>query len=175
MINNHPVQQKQSGFHGTLSYIVLPETTTCNWTYIFSIHLSVWSIVIYLASYPGLPYFSMLRAEKSGRPGRLCDVMMTCGHYLGRGWLNPAYSPTHTYTYIRFAFARYYFKRNIAGVFVNVYPCISGLLRVFYQWIFKSRGDQCYLQILAATMYKLPTRTTCSWPWLYYKLILALF
>ena len=38
----------------------------------------------------------MLHAEKSGRPGRLCDVMMTCGHCLGRGFEIPAHSPTHS-------------------------------------------------------------------------------
>ena len=37
----------------------------------------------------------MLHAEKSGRPGRLCDVMMTCGHCLGRGFEISAHSPTH--------------------------------------------------------------------------------
>ena len=37
-----------------------------------------------LASYPGLHMFVNFSREKSGRPGRLCDVMMTCGHYLGR-------------------------------------------------------------------------------------------
>ena len=36
--------------------------------------------------------------KKSGRPGRLCDVMMTCGHYLGRGLKISAHSPTQTST-----------------------------------------------------------------------------
>ena len=39
---------------------------------------------LFIASYPGLLYFSVLRTEKSGRPGRLCDVMLACGHYSGR-------------------------------------------------------------------------------------------
>ena len=36
----------------------------------------------------------MLHAEKSGRPGRLCDVMMTCGHCLGRGFEILAHAPS---------------------------------------------------------------------------------
>ena len=42
-------------------------------------------------------FFNVAR-EKSGRPGRLCDVM-TCGHYyLGRSLKFSAQSPTQTFT-----------------------------------------------------------------------------
>ena len=34
--------------------------------------------------------------RKSGRPGRLCDVIKTCGHYLGRGLKVFANLPTQT-------------------------------------------------------------------------------
>ena len=36
--------------------------------------------------------FFNIRCEKSGRPGQLCDILMACGHYLGRGLKSP---PTH--------------------------------------------------------------------------------
>ena len=52
------------------------------------------SYIEHIASYPGLPVWCIERAcEKSGRPGRLCDVMMTCGHYLGRGLKTPPIRP----------------------------------------------------------------------------------
>ena len=51
-----------------------------------------------LASYPGHPMLFNVAHEKSGRPGRLCDVMMMCGHHLGHGLKISAQSPTQTFT-----------------------------------------------------------------------------
>ena len=51
-----------------------------------------------LALYPGLPMFFNVSCEKSGRPGQLCDVIMTYGHYLGRGLKISANSPTQMST-----------------------------------------------------------------------------
>ena len=41
------------------------------------------------------PCFSA-HARKLGRPGQLCDVMMTCGHYLGHCFKISTHSPTHS-------------------------------------------------------------------------------
>ena len=35
--------------------------------------------------------------EKSGRPGRLCDVMMMCVNHLGRGLKSPPIRPRTYY------------------------------------------------------------------------------
>ena len=66
------------------------------------IHLLQDSLLVSLALYPGLPMFfsvaciAHVAREESGRPSQLCDVMMTCGHYLGHGLKSP---PTRPCTY----------------------------------------------------------------------------
>ena len=46
-----------------------------------------------IALYPGLPMFFNISREKLRRPGRLCDVVMTCGHYLELSLKISAHSP----------------------------------------------------------------------------------
>ena len=56
----------------------------------------------------------MLHAEKSGKLSRLCDVMMTCGHCLGRGFGILAHLSTHQLALVLSTVYMYYAAPSVA-------------------------------------------------------------
>ena len=93
-----------------------------------------------LASYLGLPMWCIERAcEKLGKPGRLCDVMMTCGHYLGRGLKS---SPICPHTFFMCAVPEYVATPHALSRYTKPSPTIypSAVLSLGYQALWLSRA-----------------------------------